>query len=138
MRKRHLFYLFFFLLPCILSGCKDDDGSKHTEVEIPLQSISFDQALVELKEGDTCILKVSFQPADATNQQLNWSSSNNDIAQVDSLGHVTALHLGEAMVTAESALGHTANCLVKVRGKVTGEIDNTQTDDGESTGKIEW
>ena len=138
MNKKQLIYVWLTLLLGILTGCYGDRWNLPTGEEVPLQSIFFKQASVELKKGDTCTLELTFDPSFATNRHLTWLNSDTVVAKVDSLGHVTALRAGETVVTAESDFGHTAECLVKVRGEVTGEIENTQTGEGESTGKIEW
>ena len=138
MSKKPQIYVCLTLLLGILTGCYGDQWNCYEGREIPLQSIFFKQASVELKKGDTCTLEVTFDPSFATNQHLIWLNSDTVVAKVDSLGRVTALHPGETVVTAESDFGHTAECFVKVRGEVTGEIENTQTGEGESTGNIEW
>jgi len=46
------------------------------------------------------ILELVFEPADATNKQVNWSSENTDVLTVDEFGAITPLNLGTSKVTA--------------------------------------
>lgn len=62
--------------------------------------------------GDTRRLKASVEPETS----IQWSSSNSAVAKVDSLGNVTAIAAGEAVIYA-SANGARAQCAVTVRDK---------------------
>ena len=46
------------------------------------------------------ILELVFEPADATNKQVNWTSENTDVLTVDEFGAITPLDLGTSKVTA--------------------------------------
>lgn len=59
-------------------------------------------------------LKAHIVPADADNQTIVWSSSNNNIAVVNSKGLVTGKSGGTAVITAKAANGSTAQCTVNV------------------------
>jgi len=52
--------------------------------------------------GDTETLVATVEPSNATNPNLNWSSSNNSIATVSSTGLVRAVAVGTATITATS------------------------------------
>ena len=54
-------------------------------------------------------------PSNATNQSVVWSSSNSNIAKVDSSGNVTAVSGGTATITATTSDGgYKANCTVTI------------------------
>lgn len=59
----------------------------------------------EFVAGETRALKVTYDPADATDKALSWSSSNPDIATVDSDGKVTGVAVGKATITASKTIG---------------------------------
>ena len=59
----------------------------------------------EFVAGETRALKVTYDPADATDKALSWSSSNPAIATVDSDGKVTGVAVGEATITASKTIG---------------------------------
>ena len=58
----------------------------------------------------------------ATNKNVIWSSSNNDICSVDDKGNLTAVTPGTAIITATAADGSgvSASCVVRVVNPVTG------------------
>ena len=67
--------------------------------------------------GDTFTITATVKPEDAFNRTVTWSSSDPSIATVDENGTVTAIAKGEAIITAESADGVTAECKVTVEKK---------------------
>ena len=81
-------------------------------------------AAIELSEsektvfvGDTFTITATVKPEDAFNRTVTWSSSDPSIATVNENGTVTAIAKGEAIITAESADGVTAECKVTVEKK---------------------
>jgi len=89
-------------------------SSKNSEdkITIPIQvneyvkvTISPEETLL-LTTGTTSKLTALVTPVDATNQNINWTSSNPSIATVDSMGNVTAISRGKAVITATSEVGH--------------------------------
>lgn len=64
--------------------------------------------------GDTFTITATVKPEDAFNRTVTWRSSDPSIATVDENGTVTAIAEGEAIITAESADGVTAECKVTV------------------------
>lgn len=66
----------------------------------------------------TFTLVASVYPEGATDQDVIWSSSNEDVATVDEDGVVTAIALGTATITAKSANGASAKCKVIVDSPV--------------------
>ncbi|MDO5433904.1 Ig-like domain-containing protein [Eubacterium sp.] len=72
-----------------------------------------------------------FEPANATNQKVAWSSDNEAVATIDENGFVTGLEAGTAVITAKSEDGgKTASCQITVieTDKQTIEQDNVQMD----------
>lgn len=67
--------------------------------------------------GDTFTITATVKPEDAFNRTVTWRSSDPSIATVDENGTVTAIAEGEAIITAESADGVTAECKVTVEKK---------------------
>ena len=86
-----------------LAGCprgpKDEDGLlDEIAVEIAVTGINLNKSSVTLAVGDSEKLEYTITPADATNQQVTWSSDNPDCAAVSD-GTVTAAALGAAIIT---------------------------------------
>jgi len=53
----------------------------------------------------TQTLKSTFIPANATNLNITWTSSNNAVATVNSWGTITAVSIGSAIITATTEDG---------------------------------
>lgn len=84
--------------------------------EVPVSSVSLDQASVEMAVGDVIRLSATVLPSDATDKSVKWSSSNTSVASVDG-GNVVALAEGNTTITA-TAGEKTATCSVTVKKKI--------------------
>lgn len=113
------------------SGCqtynnKVDDGTwtitvHYSLVEVPVTGITLNPADLNLLINTTSQLTATIFPANATNQQIIWSSSNNSVASVDCYGMVTGTGSGEAIITSTTSDGgFSANCFVITTVPVTG------------------
>lgn len=87
-----------------------------TEPEtVPVTSVALDKTTATIKVGETVTLKATITPAEATNKNVNWSSSNPAVATVDGNGVVTGKAAGTATITVTTVDGnHTATCVVTV------------------------
>ncbi|KRE69572.1 polysaccharide lyase family 8 super-sandwich domain-containing protein [Paenibacillus sp. Soil750] len=103
---------------------RSEDGNHNattmvTVLQPGVASISLPSQATVTK-GDTITLVPTFQPAQASNQQVIWSIGDATIASVDSAGVVTGLKLGETSLTATSVDGgKTASTMIKVIEKAT-------------------
>ena len=85
---------------------------------IPVESVSVSKDSLALTEGDSFKLDVKIGPKDATNKEVNWSSSDPDIVSVDSEGNILAKAKGKAKIIVQSAGGEDrAKCSVEVKAK---------------------
>ncbi|URZ14618.1 Ig-like domain-containing protein [Clostridium felsineum] len=89
---------------------------------VPVQSISLNKSTDTLDSGDNDVLSVNFNPSDATNKNVTWSSSDSSIVSVDNTGKLTAMADGDgtasATITATSSdRQKIASCLVTVNKK---------------------
>lgn len=95
------------------------DYTIEVPTEVKVTGISLNNTNLELKIGDTYNLSCNITPSNATNKNVEWSSSNSDIVSVES-GKITAKTKGDATITVKSCdTGITASCNVKVLSKVT-------------------
>lgn len=85
-------------------------------------------------------LVATVTPANATNKQITWSSSDTSVATVDENGEVTGVAVGSANIFATTADGNfDAVCLVTVKTLPAGALKGVFTvsdDDGATTKQI--
>lgn len=100
------------------TACKsDDDGDD----DVSVTGVSLDKTSDELEVGDTLKLTATIEPADATNPNVTWSSSDENVATVDENGTVKAVAAGTAVITVKTADGgKEATCTVTVKEKASG------------------
>lgn len=118
----------------------NDAGSASKEYTLTIKAVSVtslklnkDSLTLQEKGSDT--LTATVEPADATNQDVTWKSSDTSIATVSSDGTVTAISAGTATITAtaKDGSGVSASCTLTVtHGKMvqTPKKDATCTVDG--------
>ena len=92
------------------------------EVKEYVSTITLSETNKFLNVGATGTLKATVGTDTATNKNVIWSSSNNDICSVDDKGNLTAVTPGTAIITATAADGSgvSASCVVRVVNPVTG------------------
>lgn len=88
---------------------------------VPVTGISLNYSTYELQVGDSDLVLVPFiTPADATDINVNWSTTDGAVATVDN-GTVTAEGPGAATITATTVDGgKTATCTINVTTPVDG------------------
>ncbi len=84
-------------------------------VTIPVTGIKLQQS-ASLYVGKTISLVAEISPEDASDKTVTWSSSNEEIATVDKDGLVTAIAVGEAIITVTANDGSDvkATCAITV------------------------
>ena len=85
------------------------------DTSVPVQGVSLDNtSLYMTKMGQSAQLTATVEPANATNKNVTWSSSNTAVATVEN-GIVTAVGNGTAVITVTTEDGgKTATCSVTV------------------------
>ena len=113
---------------------KTEDGNKTATCTVtvkaktyPVESVTLDKTSVELTEGEETTLTATVSPANATNKNVTWTSSDSNVATVAN-GKVTAVKAGTATITVKTEDGNkTATCTVTVTGS---DVD-TEEDEGD-------
>jgi uncharacterized protein YjdB len=80
---------------------EEDGGVEPTPVSV--NGVTLETRLLEMTVGDTETLRADVSPGDASNKELEWSSSNDGVAGVSAAGVVTAKAEGTAVITVASA-----------------------------------
>ena len=85
------------------------------EEPVAVTGVTLNTGATELTVGQSMLLIATVKPDNATNQAVRWTSSDSDVATVDSDGNVKAVAAGEAIITVTTEDGgKTATCTVTV------------------------
>ena len=81
-----------------------------------VESITLDSTDLTLTVNRTVLISASVQPMDATNREVEWTSSDENVAIVNENGLMMAVGIGEADITASAVDGSgvSATCHVTV------------------------
>ena len=114
---------------------------------VAVESVTLNRTALELKVDETFTLVATINPADATENEVIWTSSDTRIATVSDDGTVTAKAVGTVTITA-SVGGKSAVCEVGVIAKNSGgggddpvvpaESIITYAHAGEELASFEW
>ncbi len=75
-------------------------------VTVNTTGVTLDQETLTIQVGGTVYLTAAIAPANATNQTVIWSSSDEEIASVLSDGTITAITAGTAVITVTTEEGN--------------------------------
>lgn len=85
---------------------------------IPVTGIKVDSNNITIEIGQTEKIKVTFSPGNATNKNINWSSSNYNIVSINSSGEIKGISAGVATVKGITVDGgYTVTITVSVSGQ---------------------
>ena len=94
----------------------------------PAEGVFLNKTELKIQLGTSETLEATVQPATTNVKDLQWTSSNPEVASVDANGQVSALALGTADITVTTVDGgHTAVCKVTVIQSVTGITLDAET-----------
>lgn len=91
----------------------------------PVKGVSLNKTELKLKQGEQASLTATINPSDASEKTVEWKSSNNSVATVDSYGRILAVGRGTSTIMVTTKDGsYTASCVVSVIGKVGWSYEN--------------
>ena len=97
--------------------CKVIVDKEEVPEEIKVKSVELDKTKITMIEGTTESLIATVEPSDATNKNIEWSTSDEEVATVEN-GVVTAVKEGTATITVTTEDGgKIASCEVTVQAK---------------------
>lgn len=85
---------------------------------VPATGLALDRADLSLTAGESAGLTASIEPQEATNRAVTWTTSDSEVASVNTRGRVTAMGQGTAVITASCRDGFEASCTVTVQGSL--------------------
>lgn len=112
-----------------------------TEAASPVEGVSLDRTSLSFsKKWEKQRLTASVDPADADNQNVTWTSSNEQVARVTEKGLVMAVNDGTADITVTTEDGQKrASCKVTVKGTKPDQTVITKTQTwGYNAAKVSW
>lgn len=89
------------------------DSCTVSVVGVPVESVTLDEQVLYMTEGDIRTLRATVLPESADNKSITWSSSNESIATVSGSGTVTALKPGDCVIYAKAG-NVVAECEVSI------------------------
>lgn len=85
-----------------------------------VKGVTLDATEKTIVKGESFVLKPVFNPAEPSNKNMTWTSSNEKVAKVSTTGKVTGVTGGFAIITGTTEEGgFSAICTVTVTEKVT-------------------
>lgn len=102
--KNLLLVAMVFLFLPMLAACNDDTPEYNIDTWVYVSSVVLDNESksIPLVRNTSYQLKYSFEPIEATNKTVEFSSSNPNVATVDKTGKVTAVGSGSCTITVKS------------------------------------
>ena len=105
--------------------------------DVAVESVTLSPTTLSMNVGDEEKITATVSPTNATDKNVTWTSSNNDVATVSASGTVTAKAKGTATITA-TAGGKSAPCAVTVTEANTNNSIVTYAHAGEESAAFEW
>lgn len=105
----------------VLISCITVDGEfvafcKVTVKNVKVQGVKLDKSTLILEVGDSETLKATIVPAEASNKNVKWETTDSSVAKVNSKGKVTAVASGVCRVRVVTEEGsYIGSCIVSVR-----------------------
>jgi len=98
-----LYIICFTFFACTFFACTEDDGTNEVEDNAPISSVTVNAETLKIEIEETTQLSVTIRPSNTTETNINWSSSDETIATVDTDGLVTGISAGMVTIYATSA-----------------------------------
>lgn len=108
--KHAFFVCCLFLSIGFFTNCSDDDDSNVSIYNLQLEGADY----LLLTKGNATTIKLKIIPIHTTNKTINWKSNNDQVATVEN-GVITAVEVGNALITATSNSNPEKKVEIRVR-----------------------
>ncbi len=102
--------------------------------EVEVEKVRLNKSTASIKAGKTVQLKVKVYPEEADDEDLDWDSSDESVAIVNSDGLVTGKKAGTANITCTAPNGRDASCTVTVKSNQKSTNTNSSNSSSNSGG----
>lgn len=115
-----------------------DAATFNVKVHTKVKSLELNKTQLTIAKGNTFTLTATVKPADATNKNVTWKSSDTSVITVDSKGKLTAKGFGTAEITCTSKDNSklSVKCSIKVLPAKVKNIKQSGSASGSAT--IKW
>lgn len=98
----------FLAVACmVLAGCSKDDDNPKPDTSGKVTNVALNKKTTTIAvEGTEQLLATVIPQSSAKNKNVTWSTSDPNVATVDSEGLVTGVHEGEAVITVTTEDGN--------------------------------
>lgn len=128
-----------------ITATSQADGTKSgtctvtvTDSTVHVTGVTLNKSSTTLNVGGSETLTATVSPNNATNKNVNWSSSNTSVATVSN-GTISAKATGSATITVTTVDGsHTATCTVTVEDTQTETLVITMNSFTDASGSYAW
>ena len=121
------------------SGKKVSSVIKVKQKKIKIKKLSMSRPVLDLYEGNNTTLYTGHKPANATQSNIKWTSSNRNIAKITGNGSRATIRAGSVSskktvtIKAKDINGATATCRVSVHPKPSGSTGNNNSQESSNT-----
>lgn len=112
---------------------------KVKQKKIKIKKLSMSRPVLDLYEGNNTTLYAGHKPANATQSNIKWTSSNINIAKITSNGSRATVRAGSVSskktvtIKAKDINGATATCRISVHPKLSGSTGNNNSQESSNT-----
>ena len=107
--------LFGDLSPFGTHRWNNDTRASTLTLHVPVTGVTLDRTSASMRVNESITLRATVSPGTATNRNITWTSSNPNVARVNTGGLVAAVAPGTAVITATSHNGRTATATITVQ-----------------------
>lgn len=108
----------------------EQETIKDEEISIKVTGIKLNTKTYSMQVGDSSNLVATIEPQNATNKNVEWTSSDESVATISKRGIITAINVGTTTITVKSDDGnYTAQCTVTVTNKTNSDDDIYESSD---------
>ena len=92
-------------------------SSKKNTTTVAVTGIEINEDIESIEVGKSITLTAKITPSNASNKEITWKSSNQDIATVSSSGKVVAKKSGKVSITATASNGKKSTIKIRITEK---------------------